>query len=148
MTAFSGTNYGNTLDNNHISSCISTSKTAVLSNKPFRNMYKYKYIALLDTDEVIIPLAQSNWSEMMSLIKKNLTDAEQIASFAFRNVFYGDWMEEETKDGAGIEIPSYFHLLRHVHRSTTYWNFNLKSFMNTDQAQSQTLKTLMTVLTL
>ena len=101
-------------------------------------MYKYKYIALLDTDEVIIPLAQSNWSEMMSLIKKNLTDAEQIASFAFRNVFYGDWMEEETKDGAGIEIPSHFQILRHVTRSATYLNIG-KSFMNTDQAQSQTL---------
>ena len=105
-------------------------------------MYKYKYIALLDTDEVIIPLAHSNWSEMIMLIKKNLTDAEEIGSFSFRHVFFGDWMEEETKDETGIEIPSYFHILRHVHRGETYWNFNLKSFMNTDQAQSQTLQTL------
>ena len=105
-------------------------------------MYKYKYISLLDTDEVIIPLAQSNWSEMMSLIKKNLTDAEQIASFSFKHVYFGGWMEEETKDGAGIEISSYFHMLRHVKRGVKYWNFNLKSFMNTDQAQSQTLMTL------
>ena len=102
-------------------------------------MYKYKYISLLDTDEVIIPLAHSNWSEMMSLIKENLTDAEQIASFSFRHVFFGDWMEVETKDGAGIEIPSYFQILRHVHRSATYLNVG-KSFMNTDQAQSQTVK--------
>ena len=104
-------------------------------------MYKYKYIALLDTDEVIIPLAQSNWSEMMSLIKKNLTDAEQIATFSFRHVFFGDWMKEETKDEAGNEIPSHFQILRHVHRSATYLNHG-KSFMNTDQAQIQTLRTL------
>ena len=102
-------------------------------------MYKYKYISLLDIDEVIIPLAGSNWSEMMSLIKKNLTDAEQIASFSFKHVYFGDWMEEETKDS---EIPSYFHILRHVQRGATYANSNLKSFMNTDQAQSQTLKTV------
>ena len=121
--------------------CISTSKIVVLSNEPFRNMYKYKYISLLDTDEVIIPLAHSNWSEMMSFIKKNLTDAEQIGSFSFRHVFFGDWMEEETKDGAGNEIPSHFQILRHVHRSATYLRVG-KSFMNTDQAQSQTLKTL------
>ena len=100
--------------------CISTSKTVVLSNEPFRNLYKYKYISLLDTDEVIIPLAHSNWSEMMSFIKKKLTDAEQIASFSFKHVYFGDWMEEETSDGAGSEIPSYFHMMRHVHRSTKY----------------------------
>ena len=105
-------------------------------------MYKYKYISLLDIDEVIIPLAGSNWSEMMSLIKKNLTDAEQIASFSFKHVYFGGWMEEETKDGAGIEISWYFHMLRHVQRGITYWDFNLKSFMNTDQDQSQTLKKL------
>ena len=97
-------------------------------------MYKYKYISLLDIDEVIIPLAGSNWSEMMSLIKKNLTDAEKIASFSFKHVYFGDWMEEETED---FEIPSYFHMLRHVQRGATYANSNLKSFMNTDQAHPE-----------
>ena len=97
-------------------------------------MYKYKYISLLDIDEVIIPLAHSNWSDMMSFIKKNITDAEQIASFSFRHVYFGDWMEEETKDGTGIEIPWYFHMLRHVHRGAKFWNFNQKSFMDTEQA--------------
>ena len=35
-----------------------------------RNMQKYKYIANIDNDEVIVPQNVSTWSEMMKLVKK------------------------------------------------------------------------------
>ena len=34
-----------------------------------RNMQKYKYIACLDIDEMIVPENFSNWSEMMELVE-------------------------------------------------------------------------------
>ena len=35
-----------------------------------RNMQKYKYIANIDNDEVIVPQNVSTWSEMLKLVKK------------------------------------------------------------------------------
>ncbi len=31
----------------------------------YRNMYRYKYLALLDIDEVIVPKNTSGWAQMM-----------------------------------------------------------------------------------
>ena len=35
-----------------------------------RNMHKYKYIACIDIDEVIVPKNVSTWSEMMGMVEK------------------------------------------------------------------------------
>ena len=35
-----------------------------------RNMQKYKYIANIDTDEIIIPTKLNNWLEMMEVVEK------------------------------------------------------------------------------
>ena len=35
-----------------------------------RNMQKYKYIANIDNDEVIVPQDVSTWSKMMKLVRK------------------------------------------------------------------------------
>lgn len=35
-----------------------------------RNMQKYKYIANIDNDEVIVPQGVSTWSKMIKLVKK------------------------------------------------------------------------------
>merc|ERR1711936_1020308 len=34
----------------------------------YRNMYRYEYIALLDIDEVILPLRHTSWAEMMEAV--------------------------------------------------------------------------------
>ena len=39
-----------------------------------RNMHKYKYIANIDNDEVIVPQFVSTWSEMMKKIKYKYKD--------------------------------------------------------------------------
>ena len=35
----------------------------------YRNMYRYKYIALLDIDEVILPIEEHNWSDLMKNVQ-------------------------------------------------------------------------------
>ena len=89
----------------------------------YRNMYRYEYIALLDIDEVIMPIKQDNWADMMkdvveaSLKVKN----ETRASFNFRNVYFMDEMLEAHQPNGGFkDIPPYLHMMQHVYRSANY----------------------------
>ena len=70
----------------------------------YRNMYRYKYIALLDIDEVILPIEEKNWSDLMKNVKplaenmashvnyKNKSFVHILASYNFRNVYFMDEM--------------------------------------------------------
>jgi len=100
----------------------------------YRNMYRYKYIALLDIDEVITPITKSSWAELMeevvaaSLKVKNATRA----SWNFRNVYFMDGMEKEPEK----EVPGYLHMLQHVYRSANYTKPGqyVKCFHNPEKA--------------
>ena len=48
---------------------------------------RYKYIALLDTDEVIIPIKHANWMDMMDEVEEQIMDKnEEVANWNSRNV--------------------------------------------------------------
>jgi len=104
----------------------------------YRNMYKYEYVALLDIDEVIMPLKHNNWEEMMeevismSLKVKN----ESRASYNFRNVYFMDDMLENHEHGHFKDIPPYLHMLQHVYRSVNYTKPGqyVKCFHNPEKA--------------
>ena len=67
-------------------------------------MYRYKYIALLDIDEIILPIVEDNWSDLMKNVKplaensashvkyKNKSFTHVLASYNFRNVYFMDEM--------------------------------------------------------
>merc|ERR1712042_193332 len=57
-------------------------------------MYRYEYIALLDIDEVIVPVKHNNWTEMMEEVVKTSLKVknETRASWNFRNVYFMDEM--------------------------------------------------------
>ena len=89
----------------------------------YRNMYQYEYIALLDIDEVIMPIAEDNWADLMKNVKKLALKVknEERASYNFRNVYFLDEMlEAHAKSGSlpyGLkDIPEYMHMARHVYR--------------------------------
>ena len=88
----------------------------------YRNMYKYEYIALLDIDEVILPLRHSNWAEMMEavLMAAKLAKNETRASWNFRNVYFMDEMLEQNQPDGFSHIPAYLHMFQHVYRSANY----------------------------
>ena len=95
----------------------------------YRNMYLYDYIALLDIDEVILPIAQGNWSVLMEQLHKldNEGQKKNTASYVFRNVYFlTDFLEAHRKSGTmapGLnDIPDYMHMLQHVYRSTNHSN--------------------------
>ena len=110
----------------------------------YRNLYSFEYLALLDIDEIIMPLKHSNWADMMdevlrvSLQEKNYTRA----SYNFRNVYFlDDQGSDEPAKHTGHEpgIPSYLHMLQHVYRSQNYTKPGqyVKCFHNTERVVSQ-----------
>ena len=58
-----------------------------------RNMQKYKYIANLDIDEIIVPQNFSTWSEMMETVSKKVKNkkVKNYVDLVFNNVKPKDW---------------------------------------------------------
>jgi len=88
----------------------------------YRNMYRYEYVALLDIDEVIMPIKHNNWAEMMDeVVKASLkVKNETRASWNFRNVYFMDEMTDLHEPQHFASIPPYLHMLQHVYRSANY----------------------------
>lgn len=93
-------------------------------------MYKYKYISLLDTDEIIIPLKTSNWSSLLDDVEEK--KGRVISSYVFQNAYYLDIFENETRDSD--DLPEYTYMLRHVHRTQNHTpkGHYIKCFHNTE----------------
>ena len=82
---------------------------------------RYKFIALLDTDEVIIPIKHANWMDMMDDVVGQLRDKKkEFASWNFRNVYFLDNMTDLLDPQPDEDIPKEFHMMRHVYRSAKY----------------------------
>ena len=86
----------------------------------YKNMYRYKFIALLDTDEIIMPKNVVSWKSLMNLVipKSLLVKKSSRASYNVRNVYFMDNMMH--KHGWFDGIPHYMHMLQHVYRSVNY----------------------------
>ncbi|KAL1415404.1 hypothetical protein MTO96_006829 [Rhipicephalus appendiculatus] len=90
----------------------------------YRNLYSYKYIILLDVDEVIIPVQHHTWKQLMSdvvpmsLYLKHYT----WASYHVRNVYFlDDMMNEDAKHTTReMGIPGYMHMLQHAYRAKNF----------------------------
>ena len=77
-------------------------------------MYRYEYITLLDTDEVIVPTNLTNWADLMEELVKEASDK---VSWVFRNVYFFDEMLERKEGGYMTDIPYYLHMMQHAYRS-------------------------------
>ncbi|KAK2718444.1 uncharacterized protein LOC136037819 isoform X2 [Artemia franciscana] len=102
----------------------------------YRNLYSYEHIALLDTDEIIMPLQTNNWNELMEIIltKAFIKGNYTRASYNFRNVYFWD-DAKHSYHGWNPEIPKYMHMLQHIHRSVNYTKPNqyVKCFHNPER---------------
>lgn len=86
----------------------------------YKNMYTYKFIALLDTDEVIMPKSVASWRALLNLVipKALALKKASRASYNVRNVYFMDTMRH--KHSWFSDIPHYMHMLQHVYRSVNY----------------------------
>uniref|UniRef100_A0A6P7GVL3 Glycosyltransferase family 92 protein n=1 Tax=Diabrotica virgifera virgifera TaxID=50390 RepID=A0A6P7GVL3_DIAVI len=97
----------------------------------YRNMYRYKYIIVIDTDEVIVPMKDDNLKALMHRVKTKLLATGKIergAAYTVTNVhFVNGSTEDET-------IPKHMYMLRHTYRDKEMHDKEfLKSFLNTEK---------------
>ncbi|TRY68744.1 hypothetical protein TCAL_02493 [Tigriopus californicus] len=99
----------------------------------YRSLFHYERVALLDFDEMIVPLMDYNWLDLTkrllsprpvaNLSSPSQTDYSDLSSICFRNVYFMDNMispDGVTEDQLIQGIPSHFHMLRHVFRARQY----------------------------
>ena len=96
-----------------------------------QNAHRFKYIAILDIDEVIIPLKHDSWAGMMVDLV-NASNSDTIG-WHFRHVYFLDGMTKD-KDKAHVaeddmaekilapisDIPEHLHMLNHIFRSANH----------------------------
>ena len=85
----------------------------------YRNMYKFKFIAVVDIDEAIIPGTDYTWSSMMAnRLKKTYGQTlDSMAALKFNNVYFFD--EQKKPDEWADGVPKYMHMLQHVRKTRT-----------------------------
>ncbi|XP_027229237.2 uncharacterized protein [Penaeus vannamei] len=86
----------------------------------YRNIYNYKYVVLLDIDEIIVPKNHSSWRTLMEVVVEQAFKENPVprTSFDARNVYFLDSMIE--KHGFFNDIPQYMHILQHVYRARNH----------------------------
>lgn len=86
----------------------------------YKNMNLYKFIALLDLDEVIMPKSSASWSTLMKKLSPEVMSgiSHTNASYCLRNVYFLDSMQEN--HSRVQDVPHYMHMLQHVYRAYNY----------------------------
>lgn len=109
----------------------------------YKNMYRYKYLTLLDIDEVIMPSSSVHgWAQLMELVTLKVTREaktdEIITSYALRNSYFLDRFYTRKQKPIPAEfdqtVPEYLHMLRHTSRAKEYTKvgYATKCFHRTD----------------
>ncbi|XP_066584794.1 uncharacterized protein [Prorops nasuta] len=101
----------------------------------YKHMYEYEYIALLDVDEVIMPVKDATWQDLMKRVlpKAFKIRNETRASYNVRNVYFLDDLLHS--HGHFKDMPKYMHMLQHVYRSKNFTKPNqyIKCFHNPER---------------
>ncbi|CAM1329109.1 Uncharacterised protein g9923 [Pycnogonum litorale] len=92
----------------------------------YRNIIdEYRYVVLLDVDEVIVPLLDHDWIRLVSRMERSTKSARSTAtvnSFNARNLYFLDSFgtyETEERIASGV-VPSDMHMLQHIYRSVNH----------------------------
>lgn len=99
----------------------------------YKNMNRYKFVVMLDIDEVVMPMNPEDlsWFDLkkrtIDVIMKN--KKQKNTHYNVRNVYFFDEPKEESV------IPDYMHMLNHVHRTVNHTKpgFFIKSFFDTER---------------
>ncbi|XP_053617291.1 uncharacterized protein LOC128679223 [Plodia interpunctella] len=96
-----------------------------------RHMYEYRWLTLLDIDELIVPLVDANWSSLMKRILA--VRLEPLTSFYVSNIYFLDSLRDE--HGWEKSMPRYMHLLQQVYRTRNFTKDGsyVKAFHETDR---------------
>ncbi|CAH2986505.1 unnamed protein product [Chilo suppressalis] len=87
----------------------------------YRHMYEYRWLALLDIDEVIVPLEDDDWSSLMKRVLPLSTPAEgkpARSSYHASNLYFLDSLAHD--HGWEESVPRHLHMLQHVYRTRNF----------------------------
>lgn len=93
-------------------------QTLIMHDCLHRNMHRVKYLALVDLDELIVPLKHQNWQEMITFFGGD----DDYHSYQFGNCFYIENKDETSKIAQPckeVSVPKYF---QRTSRRTCYCN--------------------------
>lgn len=104
---------------------VKLSSPASLNDCMLRNMYRYRYIVVIDFDEVIVPRLHQNYTELLKTIDHQVRLSESSPSYTFRNAyFFLEFPVDETQ-------PRYLKTLRRRYRAPpSGYLFTPKSFVD------------------
>ena len=89
----------------------------------FKHCQRFKYIAVLDTDEVIVPKKHNSWSAMMTEVVEASALEPKTISWHFRHVYFIDRMTKEHHNKMIKEqygIPEYMYMMNKIVRSANH----------------------------
>lgn len=109
----------------------------VLNDCYFRAIRLYKWVAIVDIDEVLVPSKFKTWGEMLPAVQsRNFYNEsgkrvmKNCAAYSFQNAFFLDQFLNANINNTPAEL----HTLQHTNRSTRLSpaRFSMKSLFNTD----------------
>lgn len=117
----------------------------IFSVSKYTYLFRFKYIVVLDIDEVIVPKQHESWSAMMGEVLKHSAKEPKTISWHFRHTYFIDSMTEEhfndseskmerIEEGSesnveknnvrpplpASDIPDHLHMLSHIYRSAIH----------------------------
>ena len=97
----------------------------------YRNIHRYKFIAIIDNDEVIVPRELGHtWIDLMKTLSNKYYDSDY---FWFKNTYFFEDISMSLSHVPSPKIPNSIHMLRHVYRSKNY--LKGKSFIGTENVK-------------
>lgn len=109
----------------------------------YRNLYNYKYLAVIDVDEIIMPTGNlTSWAQMMDVVQERIRNSEhyyvKYANYAFHNAYFLDrfYTAQQRPVAAEFdpELPAELHMVRHTARAREHNHIHwyAKSFFSTE----------------
>lgn len=101
---------------------------ASLNDCLYRNLYKAKFIAVLDLDELLVPKSFNNWSAVISSLPNR--PHPKICSAVFRNTFFRiDWSQPSVLSDREESVARDFGIksLLTTLRERAIWSHGLRS---------------------
>ena len=96
---------------------------AVLTDCLYRNIYKTKYVAFLDIDEILVSRAP-NVSSVLTFLKTN----PDVCNYQFKHVLFRKSWPDEEEVSSNSDIATYkVHSLLKTKRDDHIWAFNKRS---------------------
>ncbi|KAL5277428.1 hypothetical protein ACFFRR_002583 [Megaselia abdita] len=99
----------------------------------YRNMYNFKWLAVIDIDELIMPIKNlTTWNDILQSVEQS----PDIEGYGFRNLFYFD--DNKYFNVTHEDVAPYLHFTNLVHRAANHSDegYSTKSWFNTERVVS------------